>query len=101
VITPGQTGSPDLTIRYYTTASAGHPTGPTTTINGRTAYFDHSLPGAITLVIVGKGFELQVEDSGHDDAATREKVLKIARGLQLAPDPQNTATWFDAATAIP
>jgi hypothetical protein len=44
---------------------------------------------------------IQVEDSGHDDAATREKVLKIARGLQLAPDPQNTATWFDAATAIP
>jgi hypothetical protein len=55
----------------------------------------------VTLVIVGKGFEFLVEDSGHDDAATREKVLAIARGLQIAPDPQNTATRFDAATAIP
>jgi hypothetical protein len=25
-------------------------------------------------------------------AATREKVLAIARGLQIAPDPQNAAT---------
>jgi hypothetical protein len=70
-------------------------------INGRTGYLGTDVGGGATvLAIKGNGFQVRIILAGAVPNE-REELIKIAKGLDLAPSATDTSTWFDAATAIP
>ncbi len=70
-------------------------------INGRTGYLGTDAGGgAQVLAIRGDGFQVRIILAGAVPNE-REELIKIAEGLDLTPNPTDSSTWFDAATAIP
>jgi hypothetical protein len=89
-------------ISYLTGPSATRTSLPVNAeriiINGRTAYLGKDGPSTV-LAIKGDGFQVRIELGGG--AGDRPELIKIAKGLELAPSATDTSSWFDATTAIP
>ncbi len=54
-----------------------------------------------TVVIRGTGYEVALMAANPLVGTDEQELLRIAEGLELAPDPLDESTWFDGTVAIP
>jgi hypothetical protein len=87
----------DLLVGYFTEAqgAAFKPPKPQPDlrVNGYDAWYQGD-----GLVIRGDGYSVRLDNPG---GLPRTELVKLANDLEFAPTPDDTSTWFDAATAIP
>lgn len=112
-----QTGD-DLNIRYSTdkfwNSCTRMGTKPVATIHGMKAYFvldQSSGPNAVdpakgkdyvaernVLRLEGNGVAVEIKSLGNQ--LTHDQLTRIAESIELTKNPNDTGSWFDAATAI-
>ncbi|MFG1626184.1 hypothetical protein [Kribbella sp. NPDC049227] len=107
----------DLSITYDTSKGWNQMTSisaePAAIIHGMNAYFTQgkttksktdssmaSLPGPMnTLRLESQGVAVVI--TSYATKPSKESLRRIAETMQLAKNPKDPGTWFDAATAIP
>ena len=86
-----------LTVSFTPRIAGETLTGTPTTIAGRTAYI---MNGSIR-ILVGSNYEVEASaDPGGPNVSAAE-LLAVAQSVEVASDPQDQSTWFDATVALP
>ena len=86
----------DVTVDFGPRISGEPLSGTRTTIGGRTAYV---MNGSIR-ILVGSNYEMHAIVAGNAHVTPAE-LLTIANSIEVASNPQDQSTWFDATEALP
>lgn len=86
-----------LSVSFYPRLAGETLTGTPTTIAGRTAYI---MNGSIRILVSGN-YEVDATAGPNGPNVSAAQLLAVAQSIEVASNPQDQGTWFDATVALP